>query len=101
MAAIDFTNEQGMLLDIATRFFKDKVTVDDVRASIDGERGDSPELWREMVEAGWTGLAIPEAYGGTGMGLGELVPIVEPMGRSLCPCRRMGRYLGLNVGGNA
>ncbi|MEM1249183.1 MAG: acyl-CoA dehydrogenase family protein, partial [Acidobacteriota bacterium] len=84
-AAIDFGNEQGMLLDIATKFFKEKVSIDDVRASIDEEVGFSAELWQEMADAGWNGLAIPEEHGGTGMGLGELVPIVERLGRSLCP----------------
>lgn len=84
-ATIQFSNEQGMLLDIASKFFKDKVSIDDVRLLIEDDAGFSSDLWREMAEAGWLGLAVPEEYGGTGMGLAELVPIVEPMGRSLCP----------------
>lgn len=82
---IVFGNEQGMLLDIATKFFKDKVSIDDVRSSIDEEIGFHPEVWQEMADAGWNGLAVPEDLGGTGMGLGELVPIVERLGRSLSP----------------
>jgi alkylation response protein AidB-like acyl-CoA dehydrogenase len=36
-----------------------------------------------MVALGWSGLAIPEAYGGSELGLSAAVCIAEPMGRHL------------------
>ena len=36
-----------------------------------------------MVALGWTGIAIPEQYGGFDMGLGSTVPVIESMGRHL------------------
>jgi alkylation response protein AidB-like acyl-CoA dehydrogenase len=36
-----------------------------------------------MVKLGWTAVPIPEAYGGGGLTLAEVVPIVEQMGRNL------------------
>jgi alkylation response protein AidB-like acyl-CoA dehydrogenase len=36
-----------------------------------------------MAELGWLGIAIPEAYGGAGLGFAEVVPVVEQMGRNL------------------
>jgi alkylation response protein AidB-like acyl-CoA dehydrogenase len=36
-----------------------------------------------MAELGWFGIAIPESYGGAGLELAEVVPVVEQMGRNL------------------
>jgi alkylation response protein AidB-like acyl-CoA dehydrogenase len=36
-----------------------------------------------MVALGWTGISIPEAYGGSGLGVSSLVPVVECMGRAM------------------
>jgi acyl-CoA dehydrogenase len=35
------------------------------------------ELWRTLGEEGWLGSAIPEAYGGSGLGLAEAIGIIE------------------------
>jgi acyl-CoA dehydrogenase len=35
------------------------------------------EFWRSISEAGFTGAIIPEEYGGSGMGLQELMVIIE------------------------
>ena len=37
-----------------------------VRRLMEDERGYDAELWRKMAGLGWTGLVIPEAYGGAG-----------------------------------
>ena len=47
--------------------------------------GYSPDLYREMAELGWTGIPFSEKVGGAGMGLSELVLIVEALGRKLAP----------------
>ncbi len=36
-----------------------------------------------MVALGWTGIAIPEQYGGFAMGLGSTVAVLESMGQHL------------------
>jgi alkylation response protein AidB-like acyl-CoA dehydrogenase len=81
---ISFTDEQGMLLDTAVGFFRDKSPISYVRAQLDTEHGFDAGLWQEMADLGWLGLAVPEAHGGSGLGLGEAVTIAEPMGRHLC-----------------
>jgi acyl-CoA dehydrogenase len=35
------------------------------------------ELWSTLAEEGWLGTAIPEAYGGSGLGMAEAVRIIE------------------------
>jgi alkylation response protein AidB-like acyl-CoA dehydrogenase len=47
--------------------------------------GITPELWAQIVELGWTGLLVPEAQGGLGLGLLDAVVVQEEMGRSLFP----------------
>lgn len=49
------------------------------------EPGFDPALLRQMGEAGWIGLAVPEDAGGTGLGMGEMVALAEEAGRALAP----------------
>ena len=44
-----------------------------------------PAIWAEIADLGWLGLHLPEAYGGSGFGLEELVIVAEAMGRNLTP----------------
>src|ERR1700688_3048907 len=41
------------------------------------------ELWRELSELGWPGIAVPEEYGGQGLGRIELSILCEELGSSL------------------
>jgi alkylation response protein AidB-like acyl-CoA dehydrogenase len=45
----------------------------------------SASLWKEMVELGWTGLAVPESYGGVGEGFLEACLLIEEMGAAQVP----------------
>jgi alkylation response protein AidB-like acyl-CoA dehydrogenase len=47
--------------------------------------GFSRAVWHEMAELGWTGVGIPEAWGGTGLGFTELCILLEEAGRRLMP----------------
>lgn len=82
-AEILFTDEQAQLMDIAESFSTSKSPIDAVRRQIEAEGAIETDLWQEMAALGWLGIAIPEEYGGSGLGLGEVVAIVEPMGRNL------------------
>ena len=42
-------------------------------------------FWDDLVRLGWLGLALPEAHGGSGYGLAELVVVVEELGRAVAP----------------
>ena len=81
--AMAFSDEQAMILDSAKAFCSDKSTIAAVRNLLDSETGFNPQVWQEMVALGWTGIAIPEEYGGLNLGVGALVPLVETMGRHL------------------
>jgi alkylation response protein AidB-like acyl-CoA dehydrogenase len=85
--AIDLTldPDQRLVQESAHGFFGRRWTPDDVRATEAGDLGYSPELWREMAELHWVGMALPEAYGGQGAGFLDLFPVYEEMGRFLVP----------------
>jgi alkylation response protein AidB-like acyl-CoA dehydrogenase len=55
-----------------------------VREHAEARRPDK-ELWQELCELGWLGIAIPERYGGQGLGRVELSILCEELGRSLAP----------------
>ena len=81
--ALSFSEEQAMLLDVAREFCRDKSPMAAVRAQLETERGFDPAIWDEMVALGWAGIALPEACGGSGMGVASVVPVVEAMGRAM------------------
>ena len=44
-----------------------------------------PPFWGDLAALGWLGLHLPEARGGSGFGLPELVVVVEELGRAVAP----------------
>jgi alkylation response protein AidB-like acyl-CoA dehydrogenase len=83
LGRIGFNEDQANLLEVATAFCREKSPIATVRRLIEDEIGHDPALWREIAALGWLGIAIPEDFGGVGLGLGEVVPVVEQMGRTL------------------
>ncbi len=83
LGRIGFNEAQGDLLDVATVFCREQSPIARVRALIDSETGHEPAVWSQIAELGWLGVAIPEAFGGVGLSLTEVVPLVEQMGRNL------------------
>jgi len=83
--ALVLNEEQLMLRDAAAGFLAQKATVAHLRALRDSgsERGFSHDVWVEMVEMGWAGIAIPEAFGGLGYGYTGLGLVLEQAGRNL------------------
>lgn len=55
------------------------------RAVLEGGKSYDPAIWKVVAENGYTGAAVPEEYGGAGMGYLELVLLAEEIGRSLAP----------------
>ena len=81
----DFSDDQKMLRDQARRFLSEKCTTTVVRRVFESSQGYDRELWKHIAEMGWLGTAIPENYGGLGLGYLELCVIAEEIGRVLAP----------------
>ncbi len=79
------SEEQEMVKKMARDFLTDKFPKTVVKEIEESELGYSPELWREMAELGWMGLALPEKYGGGDMSFLDLAVLLEEMGRACLP----------------
>ncbi|MFT6275871.1 MAG: alkylation response protein AidB-like acyl-CoA dehydrogenase [Halioglobus sp.] len=80
---VRFSEEQGMILDSAREFCRDKSSVSAVRAQLNTATGYEQSVWDEIVSLGWLGITLPETYGGSQLGVAGVVPVVEAMGRGL------------------
>jgi len=81
----DFSDDQKQLRDEARRFLSEKCPPKAVREVIDGKAPFDRELWKGLADMGFLGVAIPEAFGGSGAGHLELCVIAEEIGRALAP----------------
>ena len=78
----DFTDEQEQLRD-ATRKWVDKGYNFERRRGIAKEGGFSRDAYAELAGLGLSGLYIPEAHGGLGMGPVEGMVVMEELGRGM------------------
>ena len=81
----DFSDEQKQLRDEARKFLADRCSPAAVRAILEGPEPYDRALWKGLGEMGFLGAAIPEAYGGVGLGHLELCVIAEELGRANAP----------------
>ena len=80
-----FSEEQEMLRESARGLLEKECPSTAVRRLMDDDRGYDADLWRKMADLGWTGLVVPEAYGGAGLSYVDLVLVLEEMGRVILP----------------
>jgi alkylation response protein AidB-like acyl-CoA dehydrogenase len=79
--------DQVMLQESARSFCREQAPVAVLRKIRDTKDplGYPKELWQSMVELGWAGMAIPEAFGGFEFGYSGLGIVLEETGRTLVP----------------
>ena len=80
-----FTSDQTLLKNSARAFLDEHCKPATVRLLWDDPRGESPALWKEMAQLGWLGLSLPEAHGGSGLGMVETALLLEELGRAAYP----------------
>jgi alkylation response protein AidB-like acyl-CoA dehydrogenase len=80
-----FNEEQELLRSTARKFLENECPSEVVRKLMDTPEGMTPALWGKLAEQGWLGLITPEAYDGMGLGLVDLVVLMEEMGRAVVP----------------
>ena len=82
----DFSDDQKFLKSEARKFLEGRCPTSKVRAVLDDPKASyDAGLWKEVAAQGWLGAAIPEQYGGLGLGRLELCVIAEELGRALAP----------------
>jgi alkylation response protein AidB-like acyl-CoA dehydrogenase len=80
-----FSEEQDMLRQSVHGFLEAECPMTYVRQMMEDERGYSEDQWKKMVQLGWTGLIIPEQYGGAGLNMVDMVVVLEEMGKVVMP----------------
>src|SRR3954469_9678884 len=85
--ALVLSEEQSMLRDSARGLISDKAPVSHLRHLRDSNdaTGFSREMWKTFAEMGFSGLLVPEEFGGSGLGCVEAGVLMEEIGRTLMP----------------
>ena len=81
-------NEEELYLkETAKNFAENTTPVNHFRSLRDNKDPQlwSNDVWKEMVELGWSGILIPEEYGGSDFGLTGICAILQECGKTLAP----------------
>ena len=81
----DFSEDQKFVQKTARDYLDEHSGLDVCRAVLESNQTHDADLWKGVAEMGWLGAAVPESYGGAGMGYLELVLIAQEVGRALAP----------------
>jgi len=81
----DLNKAQKLLQQSARDFFARECKPERVRELMATDTAYDDGLWRAMADQGWTGLIIPEEFGGLGLSLVDLIAVSEEMGRACLP----------------
>ena len=79
--------EQQMLRDSAKDFAENRTPVNHFRSLRDNSNAQNwdKDVWQEMVDLGWSGILIPEEFGGSDFGLAGISVIMQEVGKTLTP----------------
>ncbi|MGH7893464.1 MAG: acyl-CoA dehydrogenase family protein [Candidatus Binatia bacterium] len=91
-----FGPDELMVRDQARKFLRENFGVERLRKLVAADHHEAyesavqpapydQEIWRQMVELGWTGLAVPESASGVGMKMIAVAALAEEIGRTALP----------------
>jgi acyl-CoA dehydrogenase len=81
----DFSDDLKALREQARKFLHERCPPATARRILEGAEPYDRRLWQEIGAMGWTGAAVPEAYGGAGLGHLGLCVLAEELGSALAP----------------
>ncbi len=79
------SESQQILKDTARKFFAGECPMASVRKLMETETAYDAALWAKLAEQGFTGIIVPEEFGGMGLGKVELILLMEEAGYALLP----------------
>jgi len=81
------SEEQQFLKDTAKSFARDKTPTTHFRKLRDDENTKcwDASIWQEMVQLGWSGILVPEEFGGSDFGIAGISVIMQELGKTLTP----------------
>ncbi len=81
----DFTKDQRLLQKSVRELFSKECPTDRIRDLKLDKSGFDKKLWKKMVKLGYTGLVLPEIYGGMDGTFFDLMIVMEEIGRNIVP----------------
>lgn len=69
----------------ARQFLEDACPTEHVREMEEDATGFDPAIWAQVCDFGWSGMLIPEEYGGFGGDMTDMAVLAEEIGRALLP----------------
>jgi alkylation response protein AidB-like acyl-CoA dehydrogenase len=82
---IGFSEEQELLRETARKFLDGECTTKFVREMMASDAAVTTDFWQQLAANGWLGITYPEEAGGSGLGLVDLVVLMEEIGRAVMP----------------
>jgi alkylation response protein AidB-like acyl-CoA dehydrogenase len=79
------SESQEFLKDGARKFFAGECPSAEMRRLMERDTAYDGALWAKLTDQGYTGIIFPEEYGGVGLGMVELMLLMEETGRALLP----------------
>jgi alkylation response protein AidB-like acyl-CoA dehydrogenase len=89
-----WTGDHDLLRVTARRLLGERCPMREVRRLAADQSGFDRALWRELAELGWTGLHLPERFGGAGLDPLSMAVVLEEAGRALYPGPLLATALG-------
>jgi len=80
----DFSDDQQAIKRTAKDLLADRFKLEHVRELAEARAYDG-DAWKELCGLGWAGIFIDEEHGGQGLGIVELVILMEELGYALAP----------------
>ncbi len=81
----DFPDELKQLREQARKFLRERCPNTTARRVLEGDEPYDRALWQAVAAMGWTGAAIPEEYGGAGLGHLAVCLLAEEIGYAIAP----------------
>ncbi|MCZ6806643.1 MAG: acyl-CoA/acyl-ACP dehydrogenase, partial [Deltaproteobacteria bacterium] len=80
-----FTEDQNSIRDLVKQVLGDIVTSESLKALAKEGKWFHERAWKQLADSEMLGLAIPEEFGGAGMGLTELCLLLQQVGSTVAP----------------
>ncbi|MET0379946.1 MAG: acyl-CoA dehydrogenase [Spongiibacteraceae bacterium] len=77
----EYDDQQQMIRAEARKLLEDSYSGERLRTLLEKPGSYDTALWQACRDMGWTGIAIPESYGGLGLSAIELCIVAEEIGR--------------------
>ncbi|MCX7621662.1 MAG: acyl-CoA/acyl-ACP dehydrogenase [Acidimicrobiales bacterium] len=92
----ELSDDQIALAEAARELLDRFASPAQVREVVDADTGFDRVLWSAMVDQGWPGITVPEAFGGLGLGFVEFAVLLEQTGSHAAPAPFLQQVVALD-----